>query len=350
MTCVSGLPAGVGAAGYGPGMTNDEVIEFRDVRKEYSNGTVAVGGLTLGVRDHELLALVGASGSGKSTILRMVNRLVEPTSGQILLRGEDLTAADPVAVRRRIGYVIQNVGLFPHRTVMQNVATVPGLLGWDRARIRQRSGELLELVGLPPKTYGRRFPYELSGGERQRVGVARALVTDPPVLLMDEPFGAVDPAGRRHLQAEFRRIQQELGTTVLFVTHDIDEAVHLGDRVALFAAGGQLEQLAEPLTLLAHPATEPVRRFIGDGAPVRMLSLAQVERTDLEGADRVVEPAPRPVALGAPLADAFEAIAGLPAAAMGRVPVADDDGRIVGSLTADGILAALRRAADGAAA
>ncbi len=324
-------------------------IEFDDVRKVYPDGTVAVGGLTLAVQQHELLALVGASGSGKSTILRMVNRLVEPTSGRIVLHGEDLTAADPVAVRRRIGYVIQNVGLFPHRTVAQNVATVPKLLGWDRARTRDTAARMLDLVGLDPAVYASRYPAQLSGGERQRVGVARALATDPPVLLMDEPFGAVDPAGRRRLQAEFRRIQRELGTTVLFVTHDIDEAVRLGDRIAVLSAQGRLEQFAGPPTVLAHPATAAVRAFVGDGAPVRMLALARVERTELDGADRVVEPAPPPVRLGSSLADAFEAIAALPAAAMGRVPVTDGAGVVVGSLTADGILAALRRVADAAA-
>ncbi len=331
--------------GYTPG---DVVIELDEVRKEYPNGTVAVDNLSMSVREHELLALVGASGCGKSTIMRMVNRLVEPSSGRILLRGEDVTQVDPVQLRRRIGYVIQNVGLFPHRTVAQNVATVPGLLGWDRQRTRSRVHDLLELVGLAPDTYAARYPHELSGGERQRVGVARALVTDPPVLLMDEPFGAVDPAGRRRLQAEFRRIQRELGTTVLLVTHDIDEAVLLGDRIAVLSSGGRLEQLAEPVTVLAHPASGPVRDFIGDGAPVRMLALARVEQADLDDAGHIVQPAPPAVRLGAPLSEAFEAIAALPAAAMGRVPVVDTDGTVVGSLTADGILAGLRRIADGA--
>ncbi|GIJ00359.1 osmoprotectant transport system ATP-binding protein [Sediminihabitans luteus] len=324
------------------------VIEFDAVRKVYPDGTVAVHELSLDVREHELLALVGPSGCGKSTTLRMANRLVEPTGGRILLEGTDVTHADPVALRRRIGYVIQNVGLFPHRTVGQNVGTVPRLLGWDKKRTAARTAELLALVGLDPDTYARRYPHELSGGERQRVGVARALATDPPVLLMDEPFGAVDPAGRRRLQAEFRRIQQEVGTTVMFVTHDIEEAVQLGDRVAVFSVGGHLEQLAEPLTVLAHPASDPVREFIGEGAPVRMLSLATVQREDLEPADRVVEPAPEPVTLGSTLTTAFEAIAALSSRATGRVPVVDDAGTVVGSLTAEGILAALRRTADAA--
>ncbi|MET4226139.1 ABC transporter ATP-binding protein [Oerskovia enterophila] len=332
-----------------PSITDEAAIVFDGVRKEYPNGTVAVGDLSLSVREHEMLALVGPSGCGKSTTLRMTNRLVEPSAGRILLRGEDITQGDPVALRRRIGYVIQNVGLFPHRTVAQNVATVPGLLGWDKARTRARVGELLELVGLAPDTYAKRYPHELSGGERQRVGVARALATDPPVLLMDEPFGAVDPAGRRRLQTEFRRIQRELGTTVLFVTHDIDEAVRLGDRIAVFSFGGRLEQLAEPLTVLAHPASDAVREFIGEGAPVRMLGLATVQQGDLDGAELISAPAPEPIRLGAPLTEAFEAIAALPGSAMGRVPVADEAGDVVGSFTADGILAALRRTADAAA-
>ncbi|ROS77029.1 ABC transporter ATP-binding protein [Cellulomonas sp. PhB143] len=322
------------------------VIEFDAVRKVYADGTVAVHELSLEVREHELLALVGASGCGKSTTLRMANRLVEPSGGRILLEGTDVTGADPVALRRRIGYVIQNVGLFPHRTVGQNVGTVPALLGWDKKRTAARTEELLDLVGLDPARYLKRYPHELSGGERQRVGVARALATDPPVLLMDEPFGAVDPAGRRRLQNEFRRIQRELGTTVMFVTHDIEEAVQLGDRVAVFSIGGHLEQIAEPLTILSHPASDAVREFIGEGAPVRMLGLATVQRSDLEPADRVVAPAPDPVPLGAPLTVAFEAIAALSARATGRVPVTDEAGHVVGSLTADGILAALRRTAD----
>src|SRR3954469_15238746 len=194
MVAPASVPAG-SVAEVTDEVTAEPVIRFERIRKEYADGTVAVAALDLDVHRHELLALVGPSGCGKSTTLRMANRLVEPTSGRILLEGADVTTADPVELRRRIGYVIQNVGLFPHRSVEQNVATVPALLGWDRARTRARVAELLELVGLEPARYGRRYPHELSGGERQRVGVARALATDPPVLLMDEPFGAVDPVG-----------------------------------------------------------------------------------------------------------------------------------------------------------
>ncbi|WP_448061275.1 ABC transporter ATP-binding protein [Cellulomonas hominis] len=321
-------------------------IGFEHVRKEYADGTVAVADLSLDVHEHELLALVGPSGCGKSTTLRMANRLVEPTSGRIVLGGEDVTHVDAVGLRRRIGYVIQHVGLFPHRTVAQNVATVPRLLGWDRTRTRARVGELLELVDLDPDTYGRRYPHELSGGERQRVGVARALATDPPVLLMDEPFGAVDPVGRRRLQQQFRRIQRELGTTVMLVTHDVDEAVRLADRVAVLSRGGHLEQLADPVHLLAAPASDAVADLVGTGAAVRLLALGTVERVDLTaaGAGMAADDAPPAVALGSPLDEAFSALAG---SAHGAVHVTEG-GSVLGSLDAAGLVAALRRVTDAA--
>ena len=255
------------------------VIELDTVRKAYGDGTVAVEGLSLAVREHEVLALVGPSGCGKSTTLRMVNRLVEPTSGRILLDGEDVTTTDPVALRRRIGYVIQNVGLFPHRTVEANIATVPGLLGWDRKRTRARVAELLDLVGLPAATYAKRYPHELSGGERQRIGVARALATDPPVLLMDEPFGAIDPVTRDRLQDELLAIQQRLRKTILFVTHDIDEAMKLGDRIAVLEDGGVLAQYATPDDLVRAPADAFVEEFVGaDRAIARLRRLEELRR------------------------------------------------------------------------
>lgn len=239
-------------------------ITFEHVRKEYPDGTVAVADLSLEVRPGEILCLVGPSGCGKSTTLRMVNRLVEPTSGTITVDGADVMAQDAVKLRRSIGYVIQHVGLFPHRTVAQNVATVPGLLKWEKERTRARVEELLDLVGLPHGTYGRRYPHELSGGERQRVGVARALAVEPPVLLMDEPFGAVDPQRRRSLQQEFRDLQRSLGLTVMMVTHDIREAVILADRIAVFSQGGALEQLGTPDEVSTSPANDFVEDFLAD--------------------------------------------------------------------------------------
>ncbi|WP_460445343.1 ABC transporter ATP-binding protein [Angustibacter aerolatus] len=258
------------------------MIRLHGVEKTYGDGTTAVRSLTLDVRRGELLALVGPSGCGKSTILRMVNRLIEPTHGSIELDGEDVTHVDPVQLRRRIGYVIQASGLFPHERVRQNVMTVPSLLGWDKQRARARADELLELVGLDPSQYGNRYPHELSGGQQQRVGVARALAADPPVLLMDEPFGAVDPIQRDRLQAQFRHIQAELGKTVLLVTHDIDEAVRLADRIAVLSVGGVLEQVADPTTVLGAPANDFVADFVGSDRGLRRLAVTPIDPQDLE--------------------------------------------------------------------
>ena len=325
------------------------VIEFRAARKEYPDGTVAVADLDLSVREHELMVLVGPSGCGKSTTLRMVNRLVELSSGQVLVQGEDIALGDPVALRRRIGYVIQNVGLFPHRTVGQNVATVPALLGWDSRRAKDRAAELLDLVGLDPATYLGRYPHQLSGGQQQRVGVARALAADPPVLLMDEPFGAVDPAGRRHLQQEFWKIQRELGTTVMLVTHDIDEAVRLGERIAVFSKGGHLEQLSDAVTLLARPAPGMVADFVGAGRAARLLTIGELSAEDLVPvAPRqvdVVEVAPDLAPADALRVDdrLDEAFAALAASGGRPVDVMDGRGVVVGRLTPDGLLGALRR-------
>jgi osmoprotectant transport system ATP-binding protein len=252
------------------------------IRKEYPGGTVAVGDLSLEVPAGELVVLIGPSGCGKSTVLRMINRLIEPTAGRILLGDEDVTRADPVLLRRRIGYVIQNVGLFPHQTICANVGTVPRLLGWSRARTRSRADELLDLVGLDPSRYGQRYPHELSGGQRQRVGVARALAADPVVLLMDEPFSAVDPIARGRLQEEFLRLQAEVRKTIVLVTHDLDEAVRLGDRIVVLSQGGTLEQYAEPAALLGEPATPFVREFVGADRGIRRLAVTPVTRDLLE--------------------------------------------------------------------
>jgi osmoprotectant transport system ATP-binding protein len=269
------LPA-AGRAPLAPRARTAASIELDGIRKQFPDGTVAVGDLSLHVPAGELIVLIGPSGCGKSTVLRMINRLIEPTAGRIRLDGEDVTRVDPVRLRRRIGYVIQDVGLFPHQTVRANVGTVPRLLRWPRARIVARVDELLDLVGLPPGRFGDRYPPELSGGQRQRVGVARALAADPVVLLMDEPFSAVDPIVRARLQEEFLRLQRSVRKTIVLVTHDLDEAVRLGDRVAVLSDGGHLEQYAPPAELLAEPATDFVCEFVGADRGVRRLSVTPI--------------------------------------------------------------------------
>ncbi|MFI6449975.1 ABC transporter ATP-binding protein [Streptosporangium amethystogenes] len=260
------------------------MITFNGVTKRYADGTVAVDDLSLEVPTGEITVFVGPSGCGKTTSLRMINRMIDATEGQILLDGVDVKTIDPPTLRRGIGYVIQQAGLFPHRKIVDNVATVPLLLGWERKKARDRAMELLERVGLDLKMADR-YPFQLSGGQQQRVGVARALAADPPVLLMDEPFSAVDPIVRTSLQEELLRLQAELNKTIVFVTHDIDEAVKLGDRVAVFRVGGHLAQLDDPATLLARPADDFVREFLGRDRGIRRLSFVSAEgvrlRTDL---------------------------------------------------------------------
>ncbi|MGW1862428.1 ABC transporter ATP-binding protein, partial [Streptomyces collinus] len=255
------------------------MIRFEQVTKRFPDGTTAVDDLSFEVSEGELVTLVGPSGCGKTTTMMMVNRLVEPTSGRVLVNGEDVARVDPVRLRRRIGYVIQQGGLFPHRTVLDNTATVPALLGWKRARARARAAELLDLVGLDPKTYGPRYPDQLSGGQRQRVGVARALAADPPVLLMDEPFGAVDPVVREQLQDEFLRMQSAAPRTVLLVTHDIEEAVRLGDRIAVYGQG-RVEQFDTPGAVLGAPATPYVAGFVGADRGLKRLSVTEIQPDD----------------------------------------------------------------------
>ena len=234
-----------------------------------------------------MVCLVGPSGCGKSTTLKMVNRLIEPSTGRIFIEGRDVTGEDPVALRRGIGYVIQQVGLFPHQKIVTNVMTVPLLYGESKAKARERAHELMHLVGLDPAQYGDRYPHQLSGGQRQRVGVARALAADPPVLLMDEPFGAVDPVIRGRLQEEFLRLQRDLDKTVLLVTHDIDEAVRLGDRVAVFAEGGRLAQYDVPAAILGRPADDFVSSFVGASRGLRRLAVTPITREHLEPMDGV---------------------------------------------------------------
>lgn len=237
-------------------------VELRHVSKDYADGTPALKDLSLSIEAGGFCVLVGPSGGGKTTALKTINRLIDPTSGSVFIDGRDIAGVEPVALRRGIGYVIQQVGLFPHRTVEGNIATVPELLGWPRSRIRDRVRELLDLIGLDPARYGPRYPSQLSGGERQRVGVARALAAEPPVMLMDEPFAAVDPIVRERLQDDLLRIHERLGMTVVFVTHDVDEALKMGDHVAVIR-GGRLVQYASPRDLLAHPADDFVREFVG---------------------------------------------------------------------------------------
>ncbi|TFV80153.1 ATP-binding cassette domain-containing protein [Blastococcus sp. CT_GayMR20] len=259
-----------------------EEIRLEGVSKVFADGTVGVHELDLTIAAGELTVLVGPSGCGKTTTMKMINRIIEPTTGRILLGSDDVTRVDPVKLRRRIGYVIQNVGLFPHQTIRTNVATVPRLLGWDKARTRERVEELLNLVGLDPAVHGDRYPHQLSGGQRQRAGVARALAGDPTVLLMDEPFSAVDPVVRERLQTEFLRLQRTVRKTIVFVTHDIEEAVRIGDRIAVMSHGGHVEQFATPAELLGRPASPFVADFVGADRGLKRLAVTGIDIADLE--------------------------------------------------------------------
>jgi osmoprotectant transport system ATP-binding protein len=255
--------------------TENGHIEFVAARKVFGD-VVAVDDLTLSVAPGETVVLLGPSGCGKSTSLQLVNRMLELDGGSVLVNGADVREADPVDLRRSIGYVIQQVGLFPHRTVAQNIGTVCTLLGWDRTRTRVRVAEMMDMVGLEPGTYAGRYPAELSGGQQQRVGVARALATSPSTLLMDEPFGALDPVIRRQLQGDFRRWVRDLGTTVIFVTHDVDEAVTVGDRMVVLGTASRIEQAGRPLDVMARPASPAVAAFLGSDSLLRALSVIPV--------------------------------------------------------------------------
>ena len=255
------------------------------VTKKYAaQSQAAVDNITMEIPAGEIVMLVGPSGCGKTTTMKMINRLIEPTSGRILIGDDDVTKRNPDQLRRHIGYVIQGAGLFPHLTVGDNIAVVPRLLKWDKKRISTRVDELLDLVSLDPSQYRGRYPRELSGGQQQRIGVARALAADPPVLLMDEPFGAVDPITRQRLQDELLRLQDELRKTIVFVTHDFDEAVKLGDRIAILQAGSKIVQYDSPERILAEPADDFVRGFVGAGAALKQLTLTRVRDVDLHAA------------------------------------------------------------------
>ena len=268
-----------------PAGTGGARILLDGVTKKYdAKSAPAVDNISMEIPAGEIVMLVGPSGCGKTTTMKMINRLIEPTSGRILIGDEDVTHGDPDQLRRRIGYVIQGAGLFPHLTVADNIAIVPRLLKWDKTRIAARVDELLDLVNLDPAQYRDRYPRELSGGQQQRVGVARALAADPPVLLMDEPFGAVDPITRQRLQDELLRLQDELRKTIVFVTHDFDEAVKLGDRIAILAQGSELVQFDTPEQILANPANDFVRDFVGHGAALKQLTLTRVRDVELHEA------------------------------------------------------------------
>ncbi|MEP6680255.1 MAG: betaine/proline/choline family ABC transporter ATP-binding protein [Chloroflexota bacterium] len=283
--------------------TSGAVVAFEHVTKRYPGGSdqAAVDDLSFTIPAGEICVLVGPSGSGKTTTMKMVNRLIEPTSGRVTIDGTDVMSLPAVELRRKIGYVIQQVGLFPHLTVAENVAVVPRLLRWKPPRIRERVEELLDLVGLDPGTYRDRYPAELSGGERQRVGVVRAMAADPAVMLMDEPFGAVDPIRRDRLQNEFLRLQAKVRKTIVFVTHDVDEAIKMADRIAILQKGGILAQYDTPDAILARPASEFVERFVGADRGLKRLSLGRVQ--DVPLAEPVI------VQAGEPRAEARERLA-----------------------------------------
>ncbi|MEX1077946.1 MAG: ABC transporter ATP-binding protein [Homoserinimonas sp.] len=272
------------------------MIQLDGVTKRYPNqDRAAVNELSLSVKAGEFVVFVGPSGCGKTTTLRMINRLVEPTAGTIWIDGEDVTHVNADLLRRRMGYVIQHVGLLPHLTVADNVAIVPKMNGVAQGERRERAEEMLSLVGLDPAQFGARYPRQLSGGQQQRVGVARALAADPPIMLMDEPFAAVDPIARKMLQTEFRRLQKLLKKTIVFVTHDIDEALRLGDRIAIFDSGSRVAQFATPLEILTNPADDFVSEFVGSGAAVRRLSLLTVGDIIRRDGIRSPEPMVNPI-------------------------------------------------------
>ncbi|ONI76246.1 hypothetical protein ALI144C_36890 [Actinosynnema sp. ALI-1.44] len=314
-----------------------ETIELEDVSKLYAGQpSPAVDGVTMRIPAGEIVVLVGPSGCGKSTTMKMINRLIEPTSGRITIGGTDILTLDVDEHRRNIGYVIQHIGLFPHMRVTDNIATVPRMLGWDRKRITARVGELLELVGLPAD-YARRYPRELSGGQQQRVGVARALAADPPVMLMDEPFGATDPITRERLQNEFLRLQRELRKTIVFVTHDFDEALKLGDRIAVLRPRSVIAQYDTPEAILAAPADEYVESFIGAGGHLKQLALMRVRDADLAPAPSDAGQLPT-IPADATLRDALNIMLGQSSDTV----LVTEDGRALGVLDLAHLKAVLR--------
>jgi osmoprotectant transport system ATP-binding protein len=314
-----------------------ETIELEDVSKRYpGQPSPAVDRVTLRIPAGEIVVLVGPSGCGKSTTMKMINRLIEPTSGRITIGGTDILTLDADEHRRNIGYVIQHIGLFPHMRVADNIAVVPRMLGWDRKRVTARVEELLELVGLPAD-YARRYPRELSGGQQQRVGVARALAADPPVMLMDEPFGATDPITRERLQNEFLRLQRELGKTIVFVTHDFDEALKLGDRIAVLRPQSVVAQYDTPEAILAAPADDYVASFIGAGGHLKQLALMRVRDADLGAVPTIADHLPA-ITADATLRDALNTMLGQSSDTV----LVTDEGRALGVLDLAHLKAAVR--------
>ncbi len=316
------------------------MIRLEGISKSFPGGGNAVRDLTLDIATGKTCVLIGPSGCGKTTTLRMINRLTEPDRGRILIDGEDTMATDPAQLRLKMGYVIQHTGLFPHMTVGENVATVPRLWEWDRARINARVEELLHLVGLDPREYRNRYPHQLSGGQRQRVGFARALGADPPILLMDEPFGAVDRITRERLQQEFINIQRTIAKTVVFVTHDIDEAVMVGDWICLLQMGAQIAQYDTPDAILTRPASAYVAEFLGRERLVRRMSVLQIDPQALEHSGGGPAPGEPRVPLSSTLTEAFAAAVSSPTE---RASVFDGE-HFVGTFTATSLLESLRRA------
>ena len=323
-----------------PSRTGGATIQLLDVTKTYSGQDAPAGDhITLEIPAGEIVVFVGPSGCGKTTTMKMINRLIEPTSGQLLIGGTDVLKLDADQHRRNVGYVIQQIGLFPHMRIAENIGLVPRMLGWSRAKTAARVEELLEIVGLPPGEYARRYPRELSGGQQQRVGVARALAADPPVMLMDEPVGATDPITRDRLQNEFLRLQREMGKTVVFVTHDFDEALKMGDRIVVLGPRSVIAQYDTPEAILAAPANEYVSSFIGSGGQLKRLGLMLLR-------DAVLRPAPARrdlpvITVEATLHDALDVML---ENGREKILVAEDEsgaGKVLGAIRMDDLMAAI---------
>ncbi len=321
--------------------TSGASIELIDVSKVYPNQPEpAVENFNMLINPGELVMLVGPSGCGKTTTMKMINRIIKPSSGVIKIDGEDTASLDENLLRRRIGYVIQQIGLFPHLTIAENVAVVPKLLGWSKEKTYARVDEMLALVELDPKGFGARYPRQLSGGQQQRVGVARALAADPPVMLMDEPFGATDPITREKLQQEFLRLQASIGKTIVFVTHDLEEAIKLGDRIAVLSKRSKIEQFDTPANILTSPASDYVASFIGEGAALKRLALMSVDSAmRIGGAESKVS-----VLADSNLRAALDAIVLSGGMA---VSVKDASGKIIGNISVEAISNALGADASG---